>query len=475
MEKEFDIIVIGSGPAGQRAAVQGAKLGRRVAIIERDKLGGGCLHTGTIPSKTLREAILYLTGYHQRAFYGQGYRLKPNVNMADLKQRLNQVVGHETAIINHQLTRNGIRIVNGEARFVDSHTVAILGEEDNETLELRAEHIIIAVGSSPFHPPLAKVDGKHVLDSDQLLELDQLPRSMTVLGGGIIGIEYASMLTNLDIDITLIDGRDSLLGFVDKEIADSMTFYMRNNGIRLLLGERCRDAQHVDGGMLINLESGKQVRSESLLYATGRQSNTAKLNLAAAGLEANERGLMMVNENYQTRVEHIYAVGDVIGFPALAATSNHQGRAAAYHACKHKAVRYSDFMPFGIYGVPAISMIGKTEEELTKEGIAYEVGSAQFRETARGQILGLEDGLMKLLFAVDDRRLLGVHIIGEGATELVHVGQAVMSLNGTLDYFLHTVFNYPTLTGATYKIAALDAYNKLEQLDAGSKLPSATA
>lgn len=473
MAEKFDIVVIGSGPAGQRAAVQGAKLGRRVAIVERDKLGGGCLHTGTIPSKTLREAILYLTGYHQRAFYGQGYRLKPNVNMADLKQRLTQVVEHETAVINHQLTRNGIHIVNGEARFIDSHTVTI-DEEDGETLELKADHIIIAVGSSPFHPPLAEVDGKHVLDSDQLLELDELPHSLTVLGGGIIGIEYASMLTNLDIEITLIDGRDSLLGFVDKEIADSMTFYMRNNGVRLLLGERCRRVQRVDGGVLISLESSKQVRSDALLYATGRQSNTANLNLDAAGLKANERGLMMVNKNYQTSVEHIYAVGDVIGFPALAATSNHQGRAAAYHACKQEVVHYSDFMPFGIYGVPSISMIGKTEEELTKEGIAYEVGSAQFRETARGQILGLEDGLMKLLFAVDDQRLLGVHIIGEGATELVHVGQAVMALNGTLDYFLHTVFNYPTLTGATYKIAALDAYNKLERLNTASKQASAT-
>jgi len=307
-----------------------------------------------------------------------------------------------------------------------------------------------------------------VLDSDRILALNVLPRSLAMLGGGIIGIEYASMLSALDVEVSLIDGRERLLGFVDREIAEAMTFYMRRNGVRLLLGERCEEVAVEDDGVVLGLASGKRLKAEALMYAAGRRGNTDGLNLEAAGLAADARGHLEVNENYQTAVPHIYAVGDVIGFPALAAASAHQGRAAAYHACRHAPMPYSEFLPFGIYGVPPISMVGRTEEQLTEAGVPYEVGTAPFRETARGQIMGLEDGMLKLLFAVGDRRLLGVHIIGEGATELVHVGQAVMALGGTLDYFLHNVFNYPTLTGGAYKIAALDAFNKLERLAAGA-------
>jgi len=467
------MVVIGSGPAGQRAAVQGAKLGRRVAIIERSELGGACLHTGTIPSKTLREAILYLTGYHQRAFYGPDYRLNPVVDMADLKYRLNQVLGHEMAVIENQLRRNDIDIIQGAARFSDPHCVTVT-LPDGQIRELRGEHIFIAVGSRPHRPNLAAVDGVRVHDSDTLLNLEKLPRSLVVVGGGIIGIEYASMLTHLDIEVSLVDGRERLLDFVDREIADTMTQAMRDNGVRLLLGETCQSAQVGDDGVILNLSSNKQLRAEAMLFAAGRQSNTDDLNLAAAGIEPARRGLLEVNQDYQTSVPHIYAIGDVIGFPALAASSSHQGRAAAFHACCHLPMRYTEFMPYGIYGVPSISMIGRTEQELTAAGTPYEVGLARFRESARGQILGLENGLLKMLFARADRKLLGVHIIGEGATELVHIGQAVMALGGDLDYFLHTVFNYPTLSG-TYKVAALDAYNKFEGNGSGQHPPVADA
>jgi len=461
---KYDLVVIGSGPAGQRAAVQAAKLKKRVAIVERDELGGSCIHTGTIPSKTLREAILYLTGYHQRAFYGQGYRLKPDVDMADLTQRVNQVVEHERGVVALQLTRNHIEIIRGAARFTGPHSVAV-SVPGGERLDLEAGHILLATGSRPPRPPDIVFDGRVVLDSDQLLSLPTLPRRLVVVGGGVIGVEYASMLSALDMEITLIDGRDRLLEFVDGEIVAELTHHMRVNGVVLRLGERVDRLDELSGsGGTVILQSGRRVACDAVLFAAGRRSNVEGLDLEAAGVEADERGRIRVNANYQTNVAHIYAAGDVIGFPALAASSMHQGRAAAYHAFKQAPLAYNEYLPFGIYGVPSISMIGRTEQELTRDKVPYEVGIARFRESARGQILGLEDGLLKLLFSIRDRRLLGAHIIGEGATELVHIGQAVMALGGDLDYFLHTVFNYPTLAG-TYKIAALDAYNKLgEQL-----------
>jgi len=456
----YDFLVIGSGPAGQRAAVQAAKLNKRVAIVERDALGGSCIHTGTIPSKTLREAILYLTGYHQRAFYGQGYRLKPDVDMADLTQRVNQVMDHERGVVALQLARNHIEILNGVARFTGAHSI-VVNPHDGEELALEADYVLIATGSRPARPSGFEFDGRVILDSDQLLRLPTLPRRLAVVGGGVVGIEYASMLSALDLEITLVDGRDRLLEFVDDEIISELMHHMRANGVILRLGERVdRMERHNQSGVNVILQSGKRVSCDAVLFAAGRCSNVEDLDLTAAGVAADERGRIPVNGDYQTNVPHIYAAGDVIGFPALAASSMHQGRAAALHAFKQAPLPYNEYLPYGIYGVPSISMIGRTEQELTRDRVPYEIGIAHFRESARGQILGLEDGLLKLLFAVDDRRLLGVHIIGEGATELVHIGQAVMALGGDLDYFLHTVFNYPTLAGA-YKIAALDAYNKL--------------
>jgi NAD(P) transhydrogenase len=460
-QSHYDLVVIGSGPAGQRAAVQAAKLGRRAAIVERDRLGGACIHTGTIPSKTLREAILYLTGYSQRAFYGQGYRLKPSVDMTDLKKRLDQVLDHETDVIELQLERNIVDIYTGTGSFLDPYTVSVT-QPDGSPIQLRADHVVIAVGSRPRHPPNTAFDGDAIIDSDQLLGLPQLPRSLTVVGGGVIGIEYASMLAALDIEVTVVDGREHLLDFVDQEIVADLMYHMRSNGVTFRLGEETEQISRVDGGgAQVMLASGKRIRSDMVLLAAGRQANTDSLNLGAAGLETDDRGQLKVNANYQTAVSHIYAAGDVIGFPALAASSMHQGRAASYHAFRGVAMPYSEHFPIGIYGVPSISMIGRTEQELTHQAVNYEVGIARFRESARGQILGLEHGILKLLIGVNDRKLLGVHILGEGATEIVHVGQAVMALGGTLDYFLHTVFNYPTLAG-NYKIAALDAYNKLE-------------
>ncbi len=456
----YDFIVIGSGPAGQRAAVQAAKLGRHAAIVERTRLGGGCLHTGTIPSKTLREAILYLTGYHQRAFYGQGYRLKPHVNLADLLQRVAQVIAHETGVLEAQLQRNNVDIVHGAARFTDPHTLEVVTPE-GESLALRADHLCIAVGTRPAHPPNTEFDGELILDSDQLLKLSHLPHSLTVVGGGVIGIEYASMLSALDIEVTLIDGRDTLLDFVDREIMADLMFHMRENGVVFRLGEKVGQVAAANGGVTVQLGSGKRIRADAALFCSGRDGNTDSLNLGAAGLTPGKRGLLEVNANCQTAVPHIYAAGDIIGFPGLASSSMHQGRMAALHAFKGASMAFSEFLPFGIYGVPAISMVGKTEESLTQAGVPYEVGIARFSESARGQILGAHDGVLKLIFGLEDRRLLGVHILGEGATELVHIGQAVMALGGTLDYFMSTVFNYPTLAG-NYKIAALDAYNKFE-------------
>lgn len=456
----YDFIVIGSGPAGQRAAVQAAKLGRHAAIVERTRLGGGCLHTGTIPSKTLREAILYLTGYHQRAFYGQGYRLKPNVNLTDLLQRVAQVIAHETSVLEAQLQRNNVDIVHGAARFTDPHTLEVVTPE-GESLALRADRLCIAVGTRPAHPPNTEFDGELILDNDQLLKLSHLPHSLTVVGGGVIGIEYASMLSALDIEVTLIDGRDTLLDFVDREIMADLMFHMRENGVVFRLGEKVDQVAAANGGVTVQLASGKRIRADAALFCSGRDGNTDSLNLGAAGLTPGKRGLLEVNANCQTAVPHIYAAGDIIGFPGLASSSMHQGRMAALHAFKGTSMPFSEYLPFGIYGVPAISMVGKTEENLTQAGVPYEVGIARFSESARGQILGTHDGVLKLIFGLADRRLLGVHILGEGATELVHIGQAVMALGGTLDYFMYTVFNYPTLAG-NYKIAALDAYNKFE-------------
>ena len=457
----FDLLILGSGPAGQRAAIQAAKLGKTTAIIERrGVVGGVSVHTGTIPSKTLRETVLYLTGWRQRGFYGRSYRVKQDICAEDLLQRLEITLRHEVEVIHHQLIRNGVTIVDGTGAFVDPHTLRVIDQE-GKAADYHGKYILISTGTSPHRPDNIPFDGERVIDSDDILNLKCIPRTLTVVGTGVIGVEYASMFAALDTDVTLIDTRDTMLPFVDNEIIDEFTHHLRDNGVTMRMGETVNRIEFDERNrVLVHLESGKRVCSDQVLFAAGRTGATATLNLEKAGLEADSRGRIKVNQQYQTSVPHIYAAGDVIGFPALASTSMEQGRLVSCHAFKQNCHSRPETFPFGIYGVPEISQVGLTEQELKKKKIAYETGVAQFRETARGQILGLREGLLKMIFSLKDRRLLGVHIVGEGATELIHIGQAVMALDGKLDYFIETVFNYPTLAEA-YKIAALDAWNRM--------------
>lgn len=458
---KYDFVVIGSGPAGQRAAIQAAKLGRTVALIERSfSIGGACVHTGTIPSKTLREAVLYLSGWRQRGFYGRSYRVKERITAEDLMQRLDITIRHEIEILMHKLHRNFVDTIAGNAVFESPHVLRIETGSDEVKL-IEADKILIATGSRPVQPPGIPFDCPNVVDSDNILDMKELPRTVVVVGAGVIGVEYAAMLSALDIGVTLVDGRTDILGFLDREIVDEFAHHLRDRGVSLRLGETVQSVEVVDDKKLIvHLASGKHIRANMALFASGRVSNTDKLKLENAGLTTDSRGRLEVDANFATAVPHIYAAGDVIGFPALASTSMEQGRQAAAHAFNGVAKATNDIFPFGIYAVPEMSVVGKTEEELRAAGVAYETGIARFRETSRGQILGLREGLLKLLVSLEDRRLLGVHIVGEGATELIHIGQAVLAHDGKLDFFVDAVFNYPTLAEA-YKIAALDAWNKL--------------
>jgi NAD(P) transhydrogenase len=460
--KNYDLVVIGSGPGGQRAAIQSAKIGKRVAIIEKQEIVGGVTaRTGTIPSKTLREAVLYLSGWKQKGIYGRGYKLKDDITVEDLLYRLNRTVTQQIEIIRHQLERNGVTVINGSASFVDSHTLRVVDSGDKESL-ISADKIVIATGTSPKRPGNIPFDDVSIIDSDGILQIDRLPRTLTVIGAGVIGVEYATIFSALDTKVTIVDGRKSILGFVDEDIVDEFKHDLRARGITLRLGESLESVTRSDDGKaVIQLQSGKRIISDLVMVAAGRVGGTEKLNLEAAGVATDEQKRLTVNEHYQTSVEHIYAVGDVIGFPALASTSAEQGRSAACHAFDIECQSYPELFPFGIYAVPEISMVGKTEQQLQDEGVPYETGVARLREIARGQIQGGADGMLKLLFHLETKKLLGVHIVGEGATELVHIGQAVIALGGGLDYLIGTVFNYPTFAEA-YKVAALDTYNRLQ-------------
>ena len=461
MEK-FDFVVIGSGPAGQRGAIQAAKLGRSVLLVEQHFLvGGACVHTGTIPSKTLREAVLYLSGWRQRGFYGRSYRVKERITVEDLVQRLDITVRHEIEMLQHKMHRNYVTTRAGYAAFEDPHHVRITnGSGESEVIE--AETVLLATGSRPARPASVSFDAVNVVDSDHLLQMETLPRNLVVVGAGVIGVEYASMLNALDIDVTVVDGREEILGFLDREIVDEFVHHLRDRGVQLRLGETVNSVEHIDRGRIaVHLDSGKRIRADMVLFASGRVSNTDRLALENAGLAADDRGRIEVDEHYRTPVPHIYAAGDIVGFPALASTSMEQGRHAACHAFGAPLLDIRpELFPYGIYAVPEMSVVGRTEEELKRAGIPYESGIARFRETSRGHILGLREGLLKLLFSLETEQLLGVHIVGEGATELIHIGQAVLAHGGTLDYFINAVFNYPTLAEA-YKIAALDAFNKM--------------
>jgi NAD(P) transhydrogenase len=456
----YDLVVIGSGPAGQKGAIAAAKLGKRVAIVDRrQNLGGVCLHTGTIPSKTLREAILHFSGFRHRAFYGKDYALKDDVSISDLVFRVQSVMARELEVIRAQLKRNGVVALSGQARFLDPHSIEVETAED--PLLLKAEHVLIACGTRPAHHPDIPLDGERVFDSDQLIEVDRLPHELIVVGAGVIGLEYASMLTALNIKVTIIEQRPTILDFVDRELIEALGYFMRERGAVFRLGEKVVSVGTDERNRIVaNLESGKRVHGDALLYCVGRQSNADLLNLEAAGLEADGRGRIEVNEHYQTAVPHIYAAGDVIGFPALASTSMEQGRLSSCHMFGAFCDRRRDNLPYGIYTIPEISMVGKTEEQLTAEKTPFEVGQARYSELAKGQMLGTDTGLLKILFHLETRKVLGVHVIGDSASELIHIGQAVLSFGGTIEYFRDTTFNYPTLAEA-YKVAGLDGLNKL--------------
>jgi len=461
-ENKYELVVIGSGPGGRSAAIQAAKLGRRVLVIEKGQdIGGVSVHTGTIPSKTMRETVLNLSGMREREFYGLGYRVKEDITAQDILERVNKTLAHEVEIQEVQLNRNQVDTLFGKAHFLDKHHLAIVKEEGEDVI-VRADKVVIAVGTKPYRPDAMPFNGSTVLDSDELLTIKKLPSSLAVVGAGVIGLEYATIFSALDIAVTLIDPRTKILDFVDREIMQYMVNQLRDKGVTFRLGHKVESITYDErsGRQFCELDSGRLVKAEMVLFAAGRIGSTASLGLDNCGLEVDGRGRLAVDENFRTSVDNIYAVGDVIGFPSLASTSLEQGRVAICRAYGAPMGGTSEYFPYGIYSVPEISMVGMTEEDVQLRKIPYEVGVARFRETARGQIMGLTSGLLKCIFSIKTKRLLGVHIVGEGATELVHIGQAVMAHKGKLSFFLDNTFNYPTLAEA-YKIAALDAWNRM--------------
>ena len=458
---DFDLVVIGSGPSGRAAAIQAGKLKRRVLVVDRqDKLGGVSVHTGTIPSKTLRETVLNLSGWRERSFYGRSYRVKDQIRAEDLKARLHMTLDYEVDVLEHQFNRNHVDTLNGIASFVGPNEIEV-AIEGGETTRITGEKFLISTGTKTFRPDTIPFNGETIVDSDEFLEMARIPRSLVVVGAGVIGVEYATMFSALDVNVTLIEPRDSFLDFIDNGLIAEFTHEIRENGVDLRLGSAIEKVEDMGEHVEVSLENGRHVRAEMLLFAAGRMGATSKLNLDAVGLETDHRGRISVDrKTYQTEVGHIYAAGDVIGHPSLASTSMQQGRVAACHALETPTLPESPWFPYGIYSVPEISTCGMSEEELQERKIPYEVGVARFRETSRGHIMGLEQGMLKMLISLKTRRVLGVQIVGEGATELIHIAQAVLNLKGTVDYFVENTFNYPTLAEA-YRIAGLDAFNRM--------------
>ncbi|MGZ4787469.1 MAG: Si-specific NAD(P)(+) transhydrogenase, partial [Terriglobales bacterium] len=436
MDKKFDLIVIGSGPAGQKGAICAAKLGKQAAVIDKKlTIGGVCVHTGTIPSKTLREAVLYFSGLRQRLFYGRNYMLKDNITMQDLLFRAHAVRAREVEVIKAQLRRNGVVTFEGHGVFIDPHTIEVQGESGPQRLE--ADNILIACGTRPAHDESFPIDGVRIFDSDQVECLPEIPRELVIVGAGVIGLEYAAMFAALGVKVTLVDQRPSLLEFADREIIENLCFQLRRMGAVFRLGERVTEAKLEESRkrVIIRLESGKTVHGQAVLYTVGRQSNSDQIGVENAGITPGERGKLTVNEYFQTSVPNIYAAGDVIGFPSLASTSMEQGRLAACHMFGSPSKMSHNVIPFGIYTIPEISMVGQTEEQLTHAKIPYEIGLARYAELAKGQMLGDEDGMLKLLFHPETLKLLGVHAIGDRAAEIIHIGQVVLATGGTIEYF----------------------------------------
>jgi NAD(P) transhydrogenase len=461
---DYDLLVIGSGPGGQRAAIQAAKLGRRVAVVDRrETLGGVCTNTGTIPSKTLREAVVFLTGMSQRGIYGQSYRVKDDITSEDVFARIQHVVQREIDVVRSQLGRNKVQVLAGHGRFLDPHSVCVESASGEER-RVTAAKVVIATGTRPARPSTVAFDGRTVLDSDDIVSLDWLPNSLVVVGAGVIGIEYASMFAALGTRVTVVEQRQRLLEFCDFQITEALQYHLRDLGVVFRFDETVTAVDKHRHGAVTHLASGKLIPADAVLYSAGRQGATDRLDLAKAGLEADRRGRIAVNDRFRTAVRHIYAVGDVIGFPSLASTSMEQGRLAACDAFGVPAHAMDQKLPIGIYTIPEISFVGRTEEQLTEAAVPYEIGVSRYRELARGQILGDTSGVLKLLVSPVDRTLLGVHAFGTGATELVHIGQLVMAMGGTIDVLIDTVFNYPTLA-ESYKVAALDSANRLSAIE----------
>ena len=461
-EKAYDLVVIGSGPAGQKGAIAAAKMGKRVALVDRnDMIGGVCLHSGTIPSKTLRLAVLYLTGFEQKSFYGQAYSAKDHVTVEDLMFRVRTVVEREQAQVTDQLKRNGVTLVSGWARFVDTHTLQTDSGE-----KVQGEHILIACGTRSARDPEIPYDGRKIMLAEDLGRGDraQIPKSMIVVGAGVIGLEYASMLSALGVRVTIIERRPTMLDFVDREIIEALRYHMRRRDAIFRLGEHVTGVRVQENGLVrAEMESGKRVTGDALLYTVGRQSNADQLQLDRIGIDTDPRGRIPVNENFQTTQPHVYAAGDCIGFPALASTSMEQGRLASTHMFDGPSLKSAPFFPYGIYTVPEISMVGKTEQELTAERVPYEVGKALYENVTKAQMVGDRAGMLKLIFDPDTLKLLSVHAIGDEATEIIHIGHAVIAHGGTIEYFRDNVFNYPTFAEA-YKVAAYDAFNKIAEV-----------
>lgn len=458
--QHYDLIVIGSGPAGEKGAAQAAYFGKRVALIERESvLGGAAANTGTLPSKTLRETALYLSGFRQRGLYGVTMTLRDKVSARDFLYRERQVQHTEHVRIMANLNRHKIELFNGHASFVDAHTLQ-LDNRSAAPVRITGDVILIATGSHPFRPPVFPFHDPRVYDSDTVLDLHDIPREMIVVGGGVIGCEYACMFAAFGIKVILLEGRDRLLTFLDADVAQLLTRSMVEMGIDIRFNESVASVTPSPGRLVAKLASGTELAADTILVAAGRSGNSASLNLPAAGIAAGKRGVIEVNAQYQTKVPHIYAVGDVIGFPALAATSMEQARVAMVHAfdLKYKT-RVTPVLPYGIYTIPECSMAGETEEALAKQGVPYVAGTAHYEGNARGQIIGAKSGFLKLLFHADTMRLAGVHAIGEQASELVHVGLVALHTGAGADLFIETCFNYPTL-GELYKYATYDALGR---------------
>lgn len=464
MGAEYELAIVGSGPGGHKAAMQAAKLRRRVAVIDRGAmLGGVSTNTGTIPSKTLREAILYLTGLGQREIYGQAFRVKADLTFDDLRRRMEQVIDVERNVLRDQLMRNHVTLVEGTASFAGPNELTVIAGDGER--RITAERFVLAPGSTPSRPEGIAFNERTILDSDGILRLEAIPDTMVVVGAGVIGVEYASMFTALGCKVTLVDGRPEILPFVDREIVEALAFYLRDRRLTLRLGERVTAVEEHGSRTVTRLESGKMIAADVVLYSAGRGGAVDALNLDAVGLSPDGHGHIEVGPTYRTAADHVWAVGDVIGFPSLASSSAEQGRIAALDAFAQPLDTLVDnLLPFGIYAIPEISFVGKTEADLTGDNVPYEVGVSRYRELARGQIMGDTHGMLKLMVHAEDRSLLGVHAFGPGATELVHIGQTAMALGGRVDYLVDAVFNYPTLAEA-YKVAALDAVNRLASLE----------